>query len=72
MRETSFPTGFLWGGGISGNQTEGGWDVGGKGLSVVDCVAYRPHIDKKLEYRKSALFEKHRGAICRYYFKETY
>ena len=26
----SFPKGFLWGGDISANQCEGGWDEGGK------------------------------------------
>ena len=30
-----FPEGFLWGGAAAANQYEGGWNEGGKGVSVV-------------------------------------
>ena len=43
---TLFPEGFLWGGGISGNQWEGGWQAGGKGLSVADVTRYKPDVDR--------------------------
>ena len=33
---TKFPKGFLWGGATAANQVEGGYDEGGKGLSVTD------------------------------------
>ena len=33
-----FPKNFLWGGAIAANQTEGAWDVGGKGVSVPDII----------------------------------
>lgn len=31
-----FPKDFLWGGAIAANQSEGAWDVDGKGVSVMD------------------------------------
>ena len=31
-----FPKGFLWGGDISANQCEGGWDEGGKSPNMTD------------------------------------
>lgn len=44
----SFPDTFLWGGAIAANQAEGGWNEGGKGLSIVDFN--RPgKVDKKRE-----------------------
>ena len=30
----SFPKGFYWGGATAANQLEGGWQEGGKGISV--------------------------------------
>lgn len=33
-----FPTGFLWGGATAANQIEGGYNLGGKGLSVQDVL----------------------------------
>ena len=44
---TPFPQGFLWGGALAANQVEGGWNEGGKGLSVQDVQAYKPHVDQK-------------------------
>ena len=38
-----FPEGFLWGGAVAANQYEGGWNEGGKGVSVSDCD--RHHLD---------------------------
>lgn len=34
----SFPKGFLWGGAVAAHQLEGGWQEGGKGLSVADVM----------------------------------
>ena len=30
---------FLWGGAVAAHQLEGGWDQGGKGVSVADVMA---------------------------------
>jgi 6-phospho-beta-glucosidase len=38
MSTTSFPDGFLWGGATAANQIEGGYDQGGKGLSIQDVM----------------------------------
>lgn len=32
-----FPSNFLWGGAVAANQYEGGYQDGGKGISVADC-----------------------------------
>lgn len=29
---------FLWGGAVAANQLEGGWNEGGKGVSVIDVM----------------------------------
>lgn len=43
MRNRTFPPDFLWGGATAANQYEGGWNEGGKGISVADCA--RSHLD---------------------------
>ena len=34
----AFPKGFLWGGAVAAHQLEGGWQEGGKGVSVADVM----------------------------------
>ena len=36
-----FPENFLWGGATAANQFEGGWNEGGKGVSVADVAALK-------------------------------
>lgn len=38
--EKKMPEGFLWGGATAANQFEGGWDVDGKGVGLIDVVPY--------------------------------
>lgn len=38
---------FLWGGAIAANQAEGAWREGGKGASVADVMAFKPHLGRK-------------------------
>ena len=33
-----FPQGFLWGGALAANQSEGAYREGGKGLTTVDII----------------------------------
>ena len=40
-----FKEGFLWGGATAANQFEGGWNEGGKGLSVSDVARFKPEVD---------------------------
>lgn len=32
------PDDFLWGGAVAANQVEGGWNEGGKGVSIADII----------------------------------
>lgn len=34
----TLPENFLWGGAIAAHQIEGGWDKGGKGVSIADVL----------------------------------
>lgn len=36
--QNKLPKGFLWGGAVAAHQLEGGWQEGGKGLSVADVM----------------------------------
>lgn len=40
-----FKKDFLWGGATAANQFEGGWNEGGKGLSVADVARFKPDVD---------------------------
>ena len=44
---SKFPNNFLWGGAIAANQSEGAWNLDGKGMSVADVSMYKPNIDVK-------------------------
>lgn len=42
---------FLWGVATSASQIEGAWKEDGKGMSIADCLRFRPAIDVK-DYKK--------------------
>ena len=68
-RETIFPKGFLWGGAISANQSEGEWNSKGKGPSVADIMFIKEksakHTIESLKERsldnRDALYPKRSG-----------
>ena len=39
----TFPQGFLWGGALAANQSEGAWLEGGKGPTTVDMIPHGAH-----------------------------
>ena len=44
---------FLWGGAVAAHQVEGGWNKGGKGVSIADVLTAGAHgVDRK-NYRRS-------------------
>ncbi|WP_437612380.1 6-phospho-beta-glucosidase [Erwinia sp. V71] len=43
MSEQQLPQGFLWGGAVAAHQVEGGWDQGGKGVSICDVLSGGAH-----------------------------
>lgn len=43
MSANQFPEGFLWGGAVAAHQLEGGWQAGGKGVSVADVMTAGAH-----------------------------
>lgn len=40
---SGFKEGFLWGGAVAAHQLEGGWQEGGKGISVADVMTAGAH-----------------------------
>ena len=55
-----FPKGFLWGGAVAAHQLEGGWQEGGKGVSVADVMTVggpgKPEGLEKGYYVKPTIF----------------
>jgi 6-phospho-beta-glucosidase len=39
MSHNQLPDDFLWGGAVAAHQVEGGWDQGGKGISIADVLS---------------------------------
>ena len=43
------PKDFLWGGAVAAHQVEGGWNKGGKGVSIADVLTAGAHgVDRKI------------------------
>ncbi|KAA8999416.1 6-phospho-beta-glucosidase [Affinibrenneria salicis] len=43
MSQHQLPKDFLWGGAVAAHQVEGGWDQGGKGMSIADVLSAGAH-----------------------------
>lgn len=43
MSYQQLPKDFLWGGAVAAHQVEGGWDKGGKGVSIADVLSGGSH-----------------------------
>jgi 6-phospho-beta-glucosidase len=49
MKTQKLKDGFLWGGAVSAHQIEGGWDQGGKGISIADVMTAGAHgVDRQI------------------------
>ncbi len=70
---TGFCDGFLWGGATAANQFEGGWDAGGKGVSVPDlCTNGSMKNPKRITPRMDpqAYYPSHEAADFYHHFRE--
>ena len=84
--QMGFKEGFFWGGATAANQYEGGWNEGGKGVSVSDCARHHLDVDVQdyakqneistkeiLEAMKSddtSLYPKRHGSDGYHHYKE--
>ncbi|MDU5473543.1 6-phospho-beta-glucosidase [Pantoea sp.] len=77
MSELTFPAGFLWGGALAANQSEGGYREGGKGLTTVDMI---PHgaarmpvklgLEKRFALREDEYYPSHEAIDFYHRYKE--
>ena len=68
-----FPEGFLWGGAIAANQTEGGWREGGKGASVADHITAGTKTSPRRftrEFREGERYPSHEAVDFYHRYKE--
>ena len=68
-----FPKNFLWGGAIAANQTEGAWDVDGKGVSTSDVLTSGSHTNpRRIEPSLSSeyLYPSHEAIDFYHHYKE--
>ncbi len=80
-----FPENFMWGGASAANQTEGAWNIDGKGMTIEDCLEFREvgykdftkqfafsseDLRKALEADETANYPKRRGIDFYHHYKE--
>ncbi len=65
-----FPEGFLWGGALAANQSEGAFREGGKGLTTVDMIPHGEHrmavklgLEKRFQLRDDEFYPSHEALL---------
>ncbi len=73
----SFPQGFLWGGALAANQSEGAYLEGGKGLTTVDTLPHGAHrlpvklgLEKRFTLREDEFYPSHEAIDFYHRYKE--
>ncbi len=73
----SFPQGFLWGGALAANQSEGAWREGGKGMATVDTLPHGAHrlpvklgLEKRFTLREDEFYPSHEAIDFYHRYKE--
>lgn len=69
----SFKKDFLWGGAVAANQCEGGWDQGGKGISICDVITAGTHTTPRTltrEIIKDVYYPSHEAIDFYHRYKE--
>ena len=72
-----FPQGFLWGGALAANQSEGAYREGGKGLTTVDMIPHGKHrmavklgLEKRFQLRNDEFYPSHEATDFYHRYKE--
>lgn len=72
-----FPEGFLWGGALAANQSEGAFREGGKGLTTVDIIPHGEHrmavklgLEKRFQLRDDEFYPSHEATDFYHRYKE--
>ncbi len=68
-----FKSNFLWGGATAANQVEGGWNIGGKGISTSDVCTNGSHtVPKRITptLDEEALYPSHEAVDFYHHYKE--
>ncbi|MCD2257340.1 6-phospho-beta-glucosidase [Lactobacillus sp. CC-MHH1034] len=69
----ALPKGFLWGGAVAAHQLEGGWDQGGKGVSIADVMtAGANRIERRITdgVKAAEYYPNHEGIDFYHHYKE--
>ncbi len=70
---SGFPKGFLWGGAIAANQTEGAWNADGKGASIADHITAGTAVSPRRftrEIRSGEMYPSHEAIDFYHRYKE--
>ena len=77
MTNKAFPQGFLWGGALAANQSEGAYLEGGKGLTTVDMIPHGAHRlavklgqEKRFALRDDEFYPSHEAIDFYHRYKE--